>query len=217
MTAPTADIRTGDALPLLADQRGAFASVFTSLPDAAEMGLEGPAWAAWFAQAARLTVEAVTPKGYAIFYQTDRRADGRLRSKAGLVIEAAQAVGASVVWHKIAVATEGTSLFRPAFTHLLAVSVRGKSAKPTPDVFPIGPKVYPNATDEASLDVGLGFLAGKGVGWIADPFCGRGSIARAAASRYGMGSLSVDVDPGQVDAARALLAPHATVTDGGRP
>jgi predicted RNA methylase len=78
------------------------------------------------------------------------------------------------------------------------VSRTGTAGRPTPDVFTAGAKVYPNATDQAALGVGVGFLAGKDVGAVVDPFCGRGSIAGAAAA-YGLDAVSIDIDPELVD------------------
>lgn len=208
----TASLVVGDALPRIARAAASdhWASVFTSLPDAAETGQSVPEWRSWFLETAAWTVAAADPNGYAIFYQTDRRHDGGLTSKAHLITAAAEAAGARVMWHKIAVRTMGTSLFRPTYTHLICVSKKGRPGKPTPDVFMAGKKVYPNATDATALDVALGFLDTQGVRFVADPFCGRGSISRAASQR-GMDSLSVDIDADAVRYAARLIEPHADV------
>lgn len=186
-------------------------SVFTSLPDPDETGMDFATWRGWFWDGVALAIWATDPDGYAIFYQTDRRHDGILESKASMVTSAAKACGAAVVWHKIAVRRMSIDLFRPAYTHLIAVSVNGKAGRPTPDVFNAGAKVYPNATDQASLDVALNFLAARGIREIADPYCGRGSIPLAAALR-GIDSTGVDIDPAQIDAAEELIGMSATVT-----
>jgi hypothetical protein len=204
---PKAYIVTGDALQNL----GQWPAVFTSLPDAAEMGWRNDVWRAWFMRAARQTIGAVDSAGYAIFYQTDRRADGVLQSKSGMVIEAARQMGAQVVWHKIAVGTMGTSLFRPSYSHLICVSRKGRAGKPTPDVFMKGGKLYPNGTDSAALHIGISFLVGRGMAFVADPFCGRGSIGYAAAEA-GLDSLSIDIDPAQTAAAAVWLGIVADVS-----
>jgi hypothetical protein len=201
-----ATIITGDALRNI----GAWESVFTSLPDAAEIGGSIADWEEWFRNAAQCTIAAVDPTGYAIFYQTDRKAGGGIASKAGLIMEAARSVGARVLWHKIAVATYGTSLFRPGYSHLICVSVKGTSGRATPDVFNKGPKIYPNATDVAALSVGVDFLRGNGIGTLADPFCGRGSIGYWAAMSH-MDSVNIDIDPAQTKAAESLISTVATV------
>lgn len=206
---PRAKIITADALAYM-DRRQPWDSVFTSLPDAAEIGGDVVAWRAWFQRAARQTIQAIPSSGYAIFYQTDRRVDGVTQSKAGLIIEAAGQVGARIVWHKIAYGTTGISLFRPGYSHLICVSRTGHAGKPTPDVFHKGKKIYPNATDSNALEVGVGFLAGRGIGMVADPFCGRGSIGWAAA-RAGLDSVSIDILPEQTAAAATLMATVAEV------
>lgn len=211
---PEAELIVGDGPTWTAQRFGAgdlVPAVFTSLPDAAEVGMDLAAWRSWFLNAAGWSIAIVNRLGYAIFYQTDRRHTGVLESKSSLIIEAAKAHGAEVVWHKIAVRRMSVDLFRPTYTHLICVSKGGRAGKPTPDVFMAGSKVYPNATDEASLDVALGFLDRQGVEAVADPYCGMGSIGRAAAIR-GMASWSVDIDPGQVDAAERLIAPYAAVS-----
>lgn len=209
MSAPHARMFVADALDHLPAD-GSQPAVFTSMPDAAELDLPIDRWRDWFAHAARRTIATVAPKGYAVFYQTDRRVDGSTQDKGALIAAAAESVGANVVWHKIAVATRGVSLFRPAYTHLIAVSVKGTAGRPTADVFDKGAKVYPNATDDAACDVAMSFLVSKGVGHVFDPFCGRGSIAYHAA-RFGMSSLSIDIDPEQVKQAALLASKVATV------
>lgn len=201
-----ATIITGDAL----DNMGAWPAVFTSLPDSAETGGPLNDWEAWFRNAAERTIAAVDPGGYAIFYQTDRKAGGALVSKAGIIIEAAHAVGARVMWHKVSVATFGVSLFRPGYSHLICVSVSGTSGRATADVFERGPKIYPNATDIAALTVGIDFLKSQGIGTVADPFCGRGSIGYWAAMS-GLDSVNIDIDPSQTAAASSLISTVADV------
>lgn len=204
---PDAVIIAGDALDYL--RQDTFESVFTSLPDAAEMDWDIPRWRTWFEHAAARTIISVPAKGYAIFYQTDRRVDGYTESKAGLIDAAALAAGARIVWHKIAVATTGKSLFRPGYTHLICVSRSGRGGKPTPDVFSKGSKIYRDATDRKSIEVGLDFLQAAGVRQVADPFCGRGSIGYGAALRD-LDTVNIDIDDAQVAQAKDLLEPIAT-------
>lgn len=214
-------LRTEDAVPWLEDRDTSgqrLQAVFTSLPDAAETGQSVEEWRDWFLNAAAATMDAtVAGRGYAVFYQTDRRVDGHLESKAGMILDAAAGGGLRVLWHKIAVATEGTSLFRPAYTHLIAVGGNLTTAgRATPDVYPRGPKVYPNATDSTSIQVALDFLAGKGVTELCDPFCGSGSIPLHAARDYGMQVTAIDIDPAQTDATIRLLAEHNVPAKEGR-
>ncbi len=196
MTSPTARIITTDALSWLFESADRYPAVFTSLPDAAETGQSIEDWRSWFDVAVALTCQVVEPDGFAVFYQTDRRAHGGLQSKSHLVMEASQAVGLRVVWHKIVTSGMGTSLYRPSYTHLIAVSRRGRAGRPTPDVVAKGTKLYRDATDSAALDVGLDLMGQSDARCVLDPFCGRGSIA-AATTRRGWDSISIDIDPAQ--------------------
>lgn len=208
MTRPTARVIHGDALDLMPDRMDA---VFTSLPDAAETGQPMEVWESWFAEAAVRTIAATDPHGVAVFYQTDRRHKGAITSKASLIVEAAREAGARVLWHKVAVATEGVSLFRPSYTHLIAVSAALSAGRPTPDVFRKGSTLYPNATDSAALAVGMDLIERRTPGaHVFDPFCGMGSIAHAAAVR-GYQTTSIDIDRDQVEKAAAVIADVADV------
>lgn len=200
------DIVEGDAFeryPVL----GSVPNVFTSLPDMAEMPdpTDSHAWTHVFVNAVAMIASSLEPDGYAIFYQTDRRIDGHIVSKASTVVEVAARFGCRTVWHKIAVHGFGTSLYRPNYSHLVCVSKRGRAGRPTPDVFASGSKRYSDATDSAALKVGLDFLVARGATFLVDPFAGRASIACAAAVR-GVGSVSIEIEPAQVELARANVA-----------
>lgn len=200
----TADVIHGDAAGIL-HTLAPLPHVFTSLPDAAEVGGDIDRWWPRFIGWATMCVRHTDPNGYAIFYQTDRRADGRLHDKAAMIVEAAGQAGARVIWHKIAVHSFGTSLYRPAFSHLIAVSRSGRAGRPTPDVWAAGEKVYPDAIDSASLRMGLDFLIARGATSLVDPFCGMGSIPVGALER-GLSSVSIDIDPAMVAETRRWIA-----------
>lgn len=200
-----ADVVRGDAfevMPTLAPMP----HVFTSLPDMAEIpGISLMGWAKMFARGVGMIVNNLHPDGVAIFYQTDRRYRGGIIDKGTSVVTAASMAGARIVWHKVAIHTFGTTLYRPAFSHLIAVSRNATAGRPTPDAWPAGTKAYADAIDSASLRVGLDYLAGQGARRIVDPFAGRGSIA-VGALRRGIESMSVDIDPEQVAHAREAIA-----------
>ena len=189
-----------DVLPTLAP----VPHVFTGLPDAAEMDLPIAEWEVFYRRAVTLIVSCLAPDGYAIFYATDRRHDGVLASKASIIIGAADAAGARCVWHKVAIRTMGTSLFRPGYSHLIAVSKTGRAGSATPDVFDAGRKQYRDATDSTALGVGIAFLRAHDATSFVDPFCGRGSHGRAA-KICGLDSVNIDVDPAQIAAARSHI------------
>src|SRR5690606_15863107 len=101
-----------------ADVRGA---VVTSLPDSEEIGQTPGRWRGWFVEAAGLAMALADSAAPAIFYQTDRKAGGQTHSKAGLLLEAAAARGARLLWHKIVLRRRpgAVDLHRPGFTHLM--------------------------------------------------------------------------------------------------
>jgi hypothetical protein len=187
---------------------------FTSLPDMAETGLEYDAWRSWFT----LALEHVfhTTDGYTILYQTDRRQDGHLISKAALAIDVAWEDNVELRWHKIAVAHMGTDLRRPTYSHLLCFSRTGGPGLATPDVYMQGPKLYPNGIDSRSCDRGIHFLKSKGATAVADPFCGRGTIL-AHAQQAGLDVIGSDIDPDQIRLARQLLALATLFPTGAHP
>lgn len=206
MSRPTHKVILGDALEVLPTLGSTF-DVFTGIPDAAEVG-DGSVeeWRPFFRTAVRECIRRVNPdNGVAVFYQTDRRYNGALEPKSFMVIEEAVALGFRVLWHKVAVGGLGTNLFRPNFSHIVAVGApNATSGKAFPDVIQQGPKVYPNAIDNASLPLLADFLKRRGTTSVLDPFCGYGTIASICASR-GMSTVSIDIDPDQVARTRKAL------------
>lgn len=192
-----------DSLPWMREraERGA---VVTSLPDADEIGVGLNEWAIWFVDAARLCMELAPPECAAVFYQTDRKAEGRWWSKAGLLMRAAESLKIGLLWHKIALRRPlgSADLRRPTFTHLMAFSARGGPGKATADVFERGPVAYPNGMGLKAARVAVDF-AGANSKTIIDPFCGRGTVP-AVAEALGYRAIGVDIDDAQCAAARTL-------------
>ena len=197
----SAQLTVGDALDLL--PAPPYQHTFTSLPDMAEMGLEYDAWRSWFTLALEHVFDITD--GYTILYQTDRRHDGHLVSKATLATSVAWEDNVELRWHKIAIAHLGTDLRRPTYSHLMCFSRRGGPGLATPDVYMQGPKLYANGIDSRSCDLGLHFLGTKHATAVADPFCGRGTIL-AHAQQAGLDVYGNDIDPEQIRHARQLLA-----------
>lgn len=179
-------------------------AVFASLPDEKEMPLSPEAWQEWFVGMIEACIAAASAEAPAIFYQTDRKANGGLRSKAELIFTAAQRAGARLLWHKIVLRRDvgGVDLYRPTYCHLIAVSAKGRSGQATPDVIEGGASVYENGTriNAAILAVKFAKLSSSN---LVDPFCGRGTVP-AIASHYGMNALGIDNDPRQIEAAARL-------------
>lgn len=201
-----------DALQWLEDKRD-LGAIITSLPDAGEVAMVMSEWRVWFSTAVSQCVQAASPDQPCIFYQTDRKSEGHVESKALLVLEAARARGARLLWHKVVLRREpGTiDLHRPGFTHLIAVSVEGKPGPATPDVMHAGVKVYPNAMGLTATNFAIRFAQQSGARAVVDPFCGRGTVPAVAEAR-GVPSIGVDIDEAQCERARqlrlALLRPQ---------
>lgn len=193
-----------DAEKWMQKQQRLVSAVFTSPPDAEEIGADISEWAEYYRRVVAAAIRLVCADGYTIIYCTDRRHDKHIASKAGIVLRAAEDVGVRVLWHKICYQTLGTSLFRPSYSHLIAMSVNGTAGRATPDVFPDGKRVYKNAAGGNACDVAIEFLRARGVTSLVDMFCGRGSIAWRAAL-HGVDSVNVDIDEDQVDAAISLF------------
>lgn len=204
------EVVCADALEWLPRHPGVGA-VVTSLPDAHELGWPLDQWAPWFAAAARACLRAAAPGAGCVFYQTDRKAAGRLHSKAGVLLRVAAEEGAGLLWHKIVLrrGVGATDLHRPGYSHLLAFSRGGKPGPATPDVLESGRLVYPDAMGAAAALVAVRFAL-RAARTVCDPFCGWGTVLAAAESLGGdaVDAVGVDIDPAQCDRARRLTLPY---------
>lgn len=140
----------------------------------------------------------------AVFYVTDRKADGGIYSKPAILFRAANEAGLRPLWHKIALrrGVGKVDLHRPTFSHMIAFSADGRGGSATPDVIDRGPMLYPNATGLSAASAAVKFAARPGVPLV-DPFCGQGTIP-AVADALGFDAIGVDIDPAQCEKARAL-------------
>lgn len=105
----------GDATAFIKKENW-FQSVVTSLPDAEETNMDLSVWQKWFIECVSELVSKT--KEYAIFYQTDRKINGELVSKANLVFKGIERAGGKILFHKI-ILRRGVGkidLFRPGFT-----------------------------------------------------------------------------------------------------
>ncbi|MDI1336272.1 MAG: DNA methyltransferase [Lacunisphaera sp.] len=207
---PKRVVECADAIPWMrARRRIAGACAVTSLPDVSEVGLALPAWRAWFLEAARLVVESVPDESAAVFFQSDIKCSGEWIDKGALVMRAAEAVGARVLFHKIVLRRPAGMLTagRPGFTHLIAVS----RALQCPDVLPI-PDVIADAGEQKWVRAMGVRAAGHAVRFareqagakiIFDPFCGVGTVL-AVANALGLDALGVEKAKKRAEQARAL-------------
>lgn len=136
---PVREVITGDALPWLRTQSPRpGACVVTSLPDLSEVRMGCAIWSEWFVEAATRCIRLVPDDGAALFFQTDVRHDGRWIDKGALVLRAAEAAGALLLFHKIVCRFQPGHVTgrRPGYTHLMAVSraLRSTEEPGLPDV-----------------------------------------------------------------------------------
>lgn len=182
-------------------------SVITSLPDVSELaGMELGAWKEWFVSAARRVIRFVPSDGVAIFYQSDIRHRGTWIDKGHLVMCAADAEAASVLFHTIVCRKPpGTiALGRPSYSHMIALCREPRPVRhPGPDVIPnAGAMSWSRAMGAEACRVACRFLRDDtATKVVVDPFCGRGTVL-AVANEMGFDAIGVDIGGKRVRAAR---------------
>jgi hypothetical protein len=203
----TVTVTHGDALVWLrtAAPGGLPYAYLTSPPDAFELGLALGAWEEFY-RAALASVFAAAAGAPVCVYATDRRAGGRLISKAAIIIEEGKRAGAPLTWHRIAQPARRNA-YRPGYAHLLAFG--GQYGRYSSDVLPPSPQLYPDGCTWAAARAAVRWAAGAGATHIIDPFCGQGTFLLAALEA-GLAATGVDIDPACVaragGLARKLLA-----------
>ena len=209
--APHRTVHCADAIPWMqARGRMAGACAVTSLPDVSEVGLALPAWREWFLAAVQLVVAAVPDDSAAIFFQSDIKRDGCWIDKGALVMSAAEAAGARVLFHKlICRRPPGTlTLGRPGYTHLIAVSrtLRCPNVLPIPDIITdAGRQPWVRAMGVRAAAHAVRFARDQaGAKIIFDPFCGVGTVL-AVANRLGLDALGVEKAKKRCEQSRQLV------------
>lgn len=212
---PARRVIHGEALAYLAAYPApAATSVITSLPDVSETPhLDLAGWRAWFVEAVcRVIAWVPADDGVAIFYQSDIRKEGVVIDKGYLVMQGAEAEGASIVWHKIVCRKPpGTLAFgRPTYSHMICVERR---ACPRPSIKSPGPDViadagfmsWSRAMGVNACRVAVRFLQQETpTRLVVDPFCGQGTVL-AVANAMGMDALGVDLGAKRCQIARTLV------------
>ena len=208
---PQREVHCADAIPWMqARGRIAGACAVTSLPDVSEVGLALPAWREWFLAAVQLVVAAVPDDSAAIFFQSDIKRDGGWIDKGALVMSAAEAAGARVLFHKlICRRPPGTlTLGRPGYTHLIAVSrtLRCPDVLPIPDIITnAGRQPWVRAMGVRAAAHAVRFARDQaGAKIIFDPFCGVGTVL-AVANRLGLDALGVEKAKKRCEQSRQLV------------
>lgn len=208
---PQREVHCADAIPWMqARGRITGACAVTSLPDVSEVGLTLPVWREWFLAAVQLVVAAVPDDSAAIFFQSDIKRDGCWIDKGALVMSAAEAAGARVLFHKlICRRPPGTlTLGRPGYTHLIAVSrtLRCPDVLPIPDIITdAGRQPWVRAMGVRAAAHAVRFARDQaGAKIIFDPFCGVGTVL-AVANRLGLDALGVEKAKKRCEQSRQLV------------
>lgn len=181
-----------DAIPFLENNIGSGALI-TSLPDAHELNMKTNEWITWFKYAALLCID-FTPAAFpVIFFQTDRRAEGRTISKFDLCMQSAARRGKYLVFHKIVLrrAPGKIDLYRPGYSHLFCFGDM-KIGKITADVIENGETLWDYGMGINATKVACEF-AKRYADIIYDPFCGMGTVLQVARS-MGMKSFGIEID-----------------------
>jgi len=215
--APHRTVHCADAIPWMqARGRITGACAVTSLPDVSEVGLTLPVWREWFLAAVQLVVAAVPDDSAAIFFQSDIKRDGCWIDKGALVMSAAEAAGARVLFHKlICRRPPGTlTLGRPGYTHLIAVSrmLRCPDVLPIPDIITdAGRQPWVRAMGVRAAAHAVRFARDQaGAKVIFDPFCGVGTVL-AVANRLGLDALGVEKAKKRCEQSRQLIVTPSEV------
>jgi hypothetical protein len=190
-------------------------SVITSLPDLSELpelGFDG--WQRWFVDAARTVLRWVPASDMAIFFQSDVLHERVWVSKSHMVMQAADAEAARLVWHKIVCRRPaGTSTWgRASYSHMLCFT-RGEAPAvqaASPDVLPdAGATTWSRGMGTAACETACRYLKRHThTRRIVDPFCGRGSVL-AVAHALGFEVTGVELSKKRCRAARTAIATAA--------
>jgi hypothetical protein len=192
-------------------------SAVTSLPDVSEVpDRTFEAWQTWFVDAARRVIRWIPADQVAIFFQSDIRHRGAWIDKGHLVLRAAEAERASLVWHKIVCRVPpGTpSHGRAGYAHLICVSRtrRDPPRRPSPDVLAdAGFMPFSKAMGTSACLLACRYLVDETTTRVVvDPFCGRGTVL-AVANVLGLDAIGIDVSARACRAARKLVVDRSAL------
>ncbi len=184
------------------------AAVITSLPDVIEVPLAFNDWRDWFIHAAQTVIFWLPKESVAIFYQSDIRHEGHWVDKGYLVMRAAEAASAHLLWHTIVCRKPAGTLSqgRATYSHMIAVSRSPRvPRKPRADVLPdAGEMTWTRAMGANAARAACAYLHEEtDAAVVVDPFCGQGTVL-AAANERGMAAIGVDLSAKRCRKARTL-------------
>lgn len=186
-------------------------SVITSLPDRSELeGMSFEDWCTWFVNAARAILRWLPNDGAAIFFQTDVRRNEIWVDKSHLILRAADAEAAALIWHKIVCQKPPDTASRdarPSYSHVLCLRRDARAPRhPVPDVLAdAGPATFRRGIGVAACQLACDYLRVEtSTRCVVDPFCGQGSVL-AVASGMGFDVVGVDINARRCQATRSFL------------
>jgi hypothetical protein len=174
---PSRKIYCADSLRWLVGKK--FKAIITSLPDMSELNLPLSKYSAWLTCATEALINATDDTGCIIFYQTNRKLNGKLVDKEFLISNMFFKNGYSKVFQKIVLRKPPGSidLYRPGFSSMFCFSKNISSGLGKADVIYTGPMVTPCAIGLNACNVAVDFVKRKvRTNLIVDPFCGAGTV-----------------------------------------
>ncbi len=196
----TFEVICSDGIKWCHKNKGQFPAIITSLPEMSEVDMEEKEYIRFFRRAAAAVLDAVTPDGYAIFIQTDRKSHG-LIDKSYYITDEAMKLHMRLLFHKITLIKDVDSkdLYKPTYSHVLCYSKTGTPGAPTPDVYARGKTLYANGAGIETVTRCLTYLRNKGINTIADPFIGQGTTLILAIKMGFIAGVGVDIDKKQCE------------------
>ena len=189
-------------------------NVLTGLPDMDELNIKNiDEYLKFFRNMAELIFTRLKETGYAIFIQTDRKFEGQWIDKSYHLTDVAYKNGMKLIWHKIVLQRDvsKTDLHRPTYSHVLCYTKTGKPGASFNDVFPVGNKLYANATPDNACNRCAEYIktvnkkrAPEGEYDIVDPFVGRGTVGKCTLE-LNMSFLGIDIDEKQCKNSESYL------------
>lgn len=176
-------------------------SIITSLPDLSEvphLGMDG--WKVWFKDAAHKLLAWLPEDGTCIFFQSDTRQEGQWIPKGFWILEVAESLGFSLLWHKIVCRKPPGTITpgRASYSHMICVVPRVRAApivRPGPDVLVDGgPTNWRRGMGQYACREACRFLVDEtSTNTVVDPFCGQGAVL-AMANEWGLAAIGVELN-----------------------
>lgn len=184
-----------------------FDAVVTSIPEMMEVDMNETEYIRFFRRSAASVLKSLTPRGYGIFIQTDRKHHG-LIDKSYLLIDEAMKLGFRVMFHKIALIKNVgmIDLHKPTYSHLLCFSKEGTPGAASPDVIHRGKSLYKHGAGITAVAFCLNYLKAKGIDFVVDPFVGQGTTLIIAKKLKFKGGVGIDIDRKQCEETLRNLA-----------